>query len=142
MKNEHKLTHCIALLLIFIMTSALAARADTVKGNVADETGEPLIGVTVMVVGTPGGVATDIDGNYAIEVPDIRKGELRFTYVGMEPATVKVNSKTVVNVVMKTIDSSLEELVVVGYGQQKKASVVGAITQTTGEVLEIGRAHV
>lgn len=54
MKNEHKLPHCIALLLIFIMTSALAARADTVKGNVSDETGEPLIGVTVMAVGSKG----------------------------------------------------------------------------------------
>ncbi|MDE6342580.1 MAG: TonB-dependent receptor [Muribaculaceae bacterium] len=136
MKNEHRLLHRIALLLIFIMTSALAARADTVKGNVTDDTGEPLIGVTVMVVGVPGGTVTDLDGNYTINVANPKKAELRFTYVGMENYTVKVNSRSEINVVMKSADSSLEELVVVGYGQQKKASVVGAITQTSGKVLE------
>ena len=136
MKNEHRLLHGIALLLIFIMTSALAARADTVKGTVIDDTGEPLIGVTVMVVGVPGGTVTDLDGNYTIDVPNIKKNELRFTYVGMETLTVRVNSRTTVNVEMKVADSALDELVVVGYGQQKKASVVGAITQTSGKVLE------
>ncbi len=136
MKNEHRLLHSIALLLIFIMTSALAARADTVKGNVTDDTGEPLIGVTVMVVGTAGGTVTDLDGNYTIQVPNPKKDELRFTYVGMETQTIKVNSKATINVVLKSSDSALEELVVVGYGQQKKASVVGAITQTSGKVLE------
>ena len=136
MKNEHRLLHSIALLLIFIMTSALAARADTVKGTVIDDTGEPLIGVTVMVVGMPGGTVTDLDGNYKIDVPNIKRNELKFTYVGMETLTVKVNSRTTVNVEMKTADSTLDELVVVGYGQQKKASVVGAITQTSGKVLE------
>ncbi|MDE6289900.1 MAG: SusC/RagA family TonB-linked outer membrane protein, partial [Muribaculaceae bacterium] len=136
MKNEYRLPHYIALMLIFIMTSALAARADTVKGNVTDDTGEPLIGVTVMVVGTRIGAVTDLDGNYSIDVPNPKKNELKFTYVGMETMTVKVSSKATVNVVMKSADSTLDELVVVGYGQQKKASVVGAITQTTGKVLE------
>ncbi|MDE6697708.1 MAG: TonB-dependent receptor [Muribaculaceae bacterium] len=135
MKNEHRLLHSIALLLIFIMTSALAARADTVKGTVVDDTGEPLIGVTVMVVGVPGGTVTDLDGNYSIDVPNIKKNELRFTYVGMETLTVKVNSRTSINVELKSADSTLDELVVVGYGQQKKASVVGAIVQTSGETL-------
>lgn len=114
MKNEHKLPHCIVLLLVFIMTSALAARADTVKGIVIDETGEPLVGVTVMAVGSKTGVVTDIDGNYAIEVPDMKKGELKFSYVGMQPLTVKVNSRTLINVEMKNLDSNLDELVVVG----------------------------
>ena len=79
MKNDHRLLHCIALLLIFIMTSALGARADTVKGNVTDDTGEPLIGVTVMVVGQKGGTVTDLDGDYSIEVANPGKAELRFT---------------------------------------------------------------
>ncbi|MDE6194317.1 MAG: TonB-dependent receptor [Muribaculaceae bacterium] len=136
MKNDHRLLHCIALLLIFIMTSALGARADTVKGNVTDDTGEPLIGVTVMVVGQKGGTVTDLDGDYSIEVANLGKAELRFTYVGMETLTVKVNSRRQVNVEMKSADSTLDEVVVVGYGQQKKASVVGAITQTSGKTLE------
>lgn len=135
MKNVKKMLRYIALLMTFVMAGGFTAYADIVKGNVIDDTGEPLIGVTVMVVGVPGGVATDIDGNYSINVPDIRKNELRFTYVGMEPLTVKVNSRTLLNVTMKNSDASLDEVVVVGYGQQKKASVVGAIAQTSGATL-------
>ncbi|MDE5839973.1 MAG: carboxypeptidase-like regulatory domain-containing protein, partial [Muribaculaceae bacterium] len=73
-----------------LVTGALSAHADIVKGNVTDESGEPLIGATVMVVGVPGGTATDIDGNYAINVPDIKKNELKFSYVGMDPQVIKV----------------------------------------------------
>lgn len=136
MKNDHRLLHCFALLLIFIMTSALGARADTVKGTVTDDTGEPLIGVTVRVDGTSIGTATDLDGNYSINVPNIKKNHLLFGYVGMADQKIAVNGKTVINVTMKEDAALLDEVVVVGYGQQKKASVVGAITQTSGKVLE------
>lgn len=136
MKNVKKTIHYIALLMAMFLTGALTANAERVRGNVTDDTGEPLIGATVMVVGTTGGTATDIDGNYSIDVPDIKKNELKFSYVGMQPQTVKVNGRKEINVVMKSDATNLEDLVVVGYGQQKKASVVGAITQTTGEVLE------
>ncbi len=135
MKNLNKLSHCIALLLVFILTGAFTARADIVKGNVVDDTGEPLIGVSVMVVGQSRGVSTDIDGNYTIQVPNPKKDELRFSYVGMTPKVEKVNSRTVVNVVLESASEALDEVVVVGYGQQKKASVVGSIVQTTGETL-------
>ncbi|MDE6394016.1 MAG: carboxypeptidase-like regulatory domain-containing protein, partial [Duncaniella sp.] len=136
MKNGKMRPAYIALLLTFFMASALAARADTVKGNVTDDTGEPLIGVSVMLVGTQTGTATDIDGNYTLVVPDAKKGELRFSYVGMETQVVKISSRSVVNVVLKSADNSLDEVVVVGYGQQKKASIVGAIVQASGEVLQ------
>lgn len=109
--------------------------AEIVSGNVIDDSGEPLIGVTVMVVGTTDGTVTDIYGNYQIDVKNIKKSELQFTYVGMTPHLEKINGRSTVNVVMKNDASALEELVVVGYGQQKKASVVGAIAQTTGETL-------
>ncbi|MDE5880561.1 MAG: TonB-dependent receptor [Muribaculaceae bacterium] len=135
MKNVKKTFHYIALLMTMLVTGAFSARADLVKGNVTDQTGEPLIGVTVMVVGVPGGTATDLDGNYKIEVANPKKAELRFTYVGMEPVVEKVGGRSVINVVMKDSGESLDELVVVGYGQQKKASVVGAIAQTSGATL-------
>lgn len=125
--------HC--FLATWLGVGALGANAENVKGNVVDDTGEPLIGVTVMVVGTSGGTVTDIDGNYAIDVPSLKKSELRFTYVGMQPVIEKVNGRTVINITMTSSDKSLEEIVVVGYGQQKKASVVGAIAQTSGETL-------
>lgn len=136
MKNVKKSFHYIALLMAMFVSGAFTASAEMVKGNVTDDTGEPLIGATVMVVGVPGGTATDLDGNYQINVPDIKKNELKFSYVGMQPLTVKVSGRKVVDVVLKTDASNLDEVVVVGYGQQKKASVVGAITQTSGEVLE------
>lgn len=136
MKNVKKTFHYIALLMAMLVTGALTANAEIVRGNVTDDTGEPLIGATVMVVGQSGGTATDIDGNYEINVPDIKKHELKFSYVGMQAQTVKINGRKVVDVVLKTDADLLDEVVVVGYGQQKKASVVGAITQTSGEVLE------
>ncbi|MDE6631729.1 MAG: carboxypeptidase-like regulatory domain-containing protein, partial [Muribaculaceae bacterium] len=101
MKNEHRLLHSIALLLIFIMTSALAARADTVKGTVIDDTGEPLIGVTVRVDGTSIGTATDLDGKYFINVPNPKKNHLVFAYVGMAEQKVDVHGKPVINVTLK-----------------------------------------
>ena len=136
MKNVKKTFHYIALLMVMILSGSFAAWADTVKGNVVDESGEPLIGVTVRVEGTSIGTATDIDGNYSINVPNIKKDHLLFGYVGMADQKIAVEGRKVIDVVMKEDSEILDEVVVVGYGQQKKASVVGAITQTTGEVLE------
>ena len=78
---------------------------------------------------------TDLDGNFTLRLPD-GKGTILVSYVGMKEREVKVSADKHNKVTMEEDDSQLEELVVVGYGQQKKASVVGAITQTTGEVLE------
>ncbi|MCH5237039.1 MAG: TonB-dependent receptor [Muribaculaceae bacterium] len=114
---------------------SLAANAENVKGVVTDEAGDPLIGVTVMVKGVPGGTATDLDGNFTINVPDMKNGVLQFRYVGMKLQEVKVEGRTNINVTMSTDSDVLDEIVVVGYGQQKKASVVGAIAQTSGETL-------
>ena len=102
-----------------------------------DDTGEPLIGATVVVKGKPAmGTATDFDGNYVLQVPDSKKDVLVFSYIGMMPKEVRINGKSVLNVSLDANTAQLDEVVVVGYGQQKKASVVGAITQTSGEVLE------
>ncbi len=136
MKDVKKTFRYIALLVTMLVTGAISARAELVKGNVVDEQGEPLIGVTVRVSGLAGGTVTDIDGNYSIDVPNLKKSDLIFSYVGMTELKEEVKGRTLINVVMKENSDMLDEVVVVGYGQQKKASVVGAITQTTGEVLE------
>ncbi|MDE6856807.1 MAG: carboxypeptidase-like regulatory domain-containing protein, partial [Muribaculaceae bacterium] len=73
MKNVKKPFRCIALLMVMLLAGSISAWADTVKGNVVDESGEPLIGVTVRVDGTSIGTATDMDGNYTINVPNIKK---------------------------------------------------------------------
>ena len=96
-----------------------------VKGTVVDNTGEPLIGVSVQIVGQQGGVVTDIDGHYTIKVN--RGQQLKFSYVGFAEQTLTVQS-SVLNVTMGEDKQTLQEVVVVGYGVQKKESLTGAVT--------------
>ena len=102
-----------------------------VRGVVTDVNGEPLIGASVMVKGTSRGTATDLDGNYTI---DAKKGEvLTFSYVGYIPSEVKVGDDPVINVELQENENNLNEVVVVGYGVQKKKLVTGATFQVKGE---------
>lgn len=135
MENVKKIFRCISFLLLFIAGTA-SVYADTVRGTVVDDTGEPLIGATIALKGGSAATASDIDGNYSLQVPDLKTAVLKVSYVGHLPQEIKVNGRSTVDVTLQTNAEQLEEVVVVGYGQQKKASVVGAITQTTGEVLE------
>lgn len=135
MENVKKIFRCISFLLLFIAGTA-SVYADTVRGTVVDDTGEPLIGATIVLKGGSAATASDIDGNYSLQVPDLKTAVLKVSYVGHLPQEIKVNGRSTVDVTLQTNAEQLEEVVVVGYGQQKKASVVGAITQTTGEVLE------
>ena len=96
-----------------------------VKGTVVDNTGEPLIGVSVQIVGKQGGVVTDIDGNFAIKCE--RGQQLKFSYIGFTDQVQKVNGPAM-KVVMGEDKQTLQEVVVVGYGVQKKESLTGAVT--------------
>lgn len=136
MENVKNLFRCILLLVLFMGLSTAAAFAAVVKGTVTDDTGEPLIGASVVLQGASTGVATDIDGNYTINVPDNNNGVLVFSYVGMLEQKIKIKGRSVIDVRLSENTEALGEVIVVGYGQQKKVSVVGAITQTTGAVLE------
>lgn len=106
------------------------AQSMLVKGTVTSAAdGEPLIGVTVMVKNSNVGTATDIDGNYSIET---QKGAtLVFSYVGMEPREIKVTSSRV-DVALMDDSSTLDDLVVIGYGTQKKKLLTGATSQISG----------
>ena len=129
-----KRTAALCLVGAFCSLNAQAQKIQ-VKGNLVDGTGEPLIGATVKVKGNAGvGAVTDLDGNFSISVPS-ENSTLVFTYVGMKTKEVKVGKKREFKLTLED-DNAIGEVVVVGYGQQKKASVVGAITQTTGKVLE------
>ena len=124
------------LLMLFAFSTMLYAQNGiSVKGTVTDEAAEPMIGATVIVKGQPSlGTVTDIDGNFHLVVPS-EQSVLVISYVGMATKEVRVGKQREFQISLAE-DNQLEEVVVVGYGQQKKASVVGAITQTTGEVLE------
>lgn len=115
----------VSLLLTTLPFAMMAQNSRTVSGNVTDEQGEPLIGVTVMAVGSQQGAVTDFDGNYTITVGAGVK-QLQFSYVGYEKQTVDISSSTH-NIVM-TGDNQLKEVVVIGYGVQKKTDLTGAIS--------------
>ena len=122
-------------LMLLACASAWAQNGISVKGTVVDSNGEALIGASVVIKGnTSVGTVTDFDGNFTFSVPS-ESSIIVVSYVGMNTKEVKVGKQRTFNVTL-TDNTQLSEVVVVGFGQQKKASVVGAITQTTGEVLE------
>ncbi len=136
MKHLTIIKHTVPTLLMLLVPLVMWAQGGIkVSGTVTAEGGDPLIGATVLVKGnTSRGTITDIDGNFQLEVPS-EQSVLVFSYVGMTSKEVRVGKQHNLKVSLEE-ENQLEEVVVVGYGQQKKASVVGAITQTTGEVLE------
>lgn len=127
---------CLSLWLIMLCNLTAFAQSFTVKGKVLDANNEPLIGAAIVLKNqSTVGTVADLDGNFTLEVPD-KNAVLTVSYLGMTPQDVNVNGQSMIVVVLREDSEVLEEVVVVGYGQQKKASVVGAITQTKGEVLE------
>lgn len=124
----------IAMLMLFTL-GAFAQKGITVKGTIVDGSGESLIGATVRIKGdASSGTVSDFDGNFSINVPS-EASVLEFSYVGMVTKSVKVGKQRNLRIELSD-DNALQEVIVVGFGQQKKESVVGAITQTTAKVLE------
>jgi len=122
--------------------AAFPAAAQIVKGVVTDPSGEPLIGATVLEKGSTNGTATDIDGMFQLNLKDARKGILVVSYVGFASQEIPVAGKTDFKIVLQEESEVLNDLVVVGYGQQKKESVVGAISQVnSGDLLETPSAN-
>ena len=113
--------------------TAASQSAGTVKGEVVDETGEPLIGATVMVKGTSTGTSTNLDGQFEIKAAQGSSLEVR--YIGYQPQTVKVTSNNI-KIILKEDNNTLNEVVVVGYGTQKKATMTGAVTAVGGEKMK------
>ncbi len=107
------------------ITSAGRA-AFIVKGRVTDSQGEPLPGVSIRAKNSDTGASSDINGNYIITLPD-GNGVLVFTYIGFSTREVAVNNQAVINVQMAADSRTLEEVVVVGYGTQRKADITGSI---------------
>ena len=126
------------LSVLFLLSFTLAsvyAQDIQVKGTVVSGTDDfPLPGVSVVVKGTTKGVITDIDGNFVISVPS--NAVLSFTYIGFKSQEVPVEGKTTLNVVLNEDTETLEEVVVVGYGVQKKSVVTASIAKVSADDLE------
>ena len=122
---------------LFFFISVLAyAQETTVSGTVTNAgTGEPLVGVNVILKGTSKGVSTDLDGNYTIsQLP--ADAVLSFTFLGFESKEVVVNAQTSINVALTPVTSELDELVIVGYGKKKKRNLTGSIASVGSEEIE------
>lgn len=139
-RKKHILTaiphHAGLLLMLAFLTMGqmLFAQSKKVTGIVKDATGETIIGASILEKGTANGVITDFDGNFTINVSD-DKAILKISFVGYATQDVPVAGKTSLIVVLKEDSELLDEVVVVGYGAQKKESVVGAISQVSSKEL-------
>lgn len=110
----------------------------TVKGRVVDASGEPVIGASVVMKGTTTGTITDMDGNFTL--PNATKGILVVSFIGYKTQEIATDGKAPVNVTLKEDSELLEEVVVVGYGTQKKATLTGAVGMVNGDEVLKGRA--
>ncbi|WP_052332386.1 SusC/RagA family TonB-linked outer membrane protein [Bacteroides neonati] len=104
-----------------------------ITGTVTDEKGEAIIGANVMVKETTTGVITDLDGHFTLEVP--KNSTLQISYIGYTSQELKVMNQSTLNIVLIEDSKSLDEVVVVGYGTQRKGSVATSITSIKGETL-------
>ena len=120
-------------LLLWLMATAGAAVAQnvSVSGTVSDAGGMPLPGVAVMVPGTTTGTVTDYDGKYNISVD--RNGRLLFSFIGFESDTADVAGRTVIDVRLYEEMQNLSDVVVVGYGTQRKKDLTGSITSVSSD---------
>lgn len=120
---------------VFIKRGGVKQQSKKIIGTVVDATGMPVIGANVMVKGTTNGTITDMDGKFSLEVED--GAVLQVSYIGFANQEIKVGNQTSLSIAMKEDAEALDELVVVGYGVQKKANLTGSVsTVKYGQELE------
>ena len=122
------------LALLFVL-ALLAGNisAQTIKGNVTDNTGEPIIGATIMETGTQNGVITDLDGNFTLQ--NVKGKSITISYIGMKTQTVELAGKTEFNIVLEDEASTLNDVVVIGYGTARKKDLTGSVSTVKGQDL-------
>ncbi|MFT3740125.1 MAG: TonB-dependent receptor [Breznakibacter sp.] len=134
MKNRNLLMRPVFVLIMAIFSYGLMAQVKTISGKVSDSANAPLPGVTVIEKGTTNGVITDMEGNYLIKVPN-SDAVLMFSCIGLQSQEVAVGNQTSINVTMRDENIGIDEVVVVGYGTQRKVNLSGAVAAIEGEVI-------
>lgn len=122
--------------LAIAILSVATAYGQTVSGVVSSTDGESLIGATVQEKGTTNGVITDFDGRYEISLTDPNNATLVFSYVGYVEQEIEVNNQSTINVQLSLSSELLDEVIVVGYGTQKKVNLTGAVDVIDGELIQ------
>ena len=115
-----------------VLKNKLLQQERTVTGTITDEEGSAIIGATIVLKETSKGTITDVNGNFSLEIPE---GEqtLIFTYVGMQRQEIRVTNNLRLNVIMESEAEALEEVIVIGYGVQKKVDLTGSVSVISGE---------
>ena len=113
---------------LFFFTTLSSTLAQEVGGTVVDESGVPMIGVSILVKGTTQGTLTDDEGKFSLNVPGI-SDTLRISYLGYETQDVPIAGQSQIEIAMEESVTSLDEVVVVGYGTVKKKDLTGAVAQ-------------
>ncbi|MRX68339.1 TonB-linked outer membrane protein, SusC/RagA family [Flavobacterium resistens] len=141
MKSKKKLLKCLGFLSLMFLFSVGATAQTTVSGVVSDANG-PIPGANVTVKGTKNSVATGFDGNYSIaNVPS--NGVLVFSFLGLKDKEIPVAGKNKINAVLEENQNNLQEVVVIGYGTQRKEAVTGSVSSIKGDVIrEVPAANV
>ncbi|MDE5934405.1 MAG: SusC/RagA family TonB-linked outer membrane protein, partial [Muribaculaceae bacterium] len=121
-------------LLMTLFSLPLSAQTIKITGTVVDSSDEPLTGATVMVKGTQDGASTDFDGKFTLSAPS--DGVLVVSYIGYTTQEVKINGQQTIKVVLSENSTVLDEVVAVGYGQQKKVNMTGAVSSVKVDALE------
>ncbi|MFT7603114.1 MAG: VCBS repeat-containing protein, partial [Saprospiraceae bacterium] len=126
-----------ALLLLFVTMGTFVMSQRTISGTVTDaETGETLIGASVIVQGTFTGAITDIDGKYSLEVPE-GSTALQFSYTGYATTDVEIGASNVIDLAL-TAGTLLDEIVVTGYGTQREKEITSSVVVVTAEDFNMG----
>ena len=126
----------VLIALIFLTTPVLVtAQTKTITGSVKDaETGDPLLGVTIVVKGSTVGAVTDYDGNYTIQAPE--GATLVFSYVGYESREIPLDGRSEIQVTLSPEATKLDEIVVIGYGTSSRKLLTSSVSDVSGEALE------
>ncbi len=135
MKHFKSIEKPLVLLFLFCLIPLGITAQNLVKGLVNDESGEPIIGATIRVVGSQEGCITDLDGKFSVNAAPNAK--LSITYVGYEPQTVNVGGRQNLIITLKTDDRTLSDVVVIGYGTAKRSDISGSVTSVnTSEMMK------
>ena len=120
-----------SVLMSFCMTATVFAQQGAVKGKVVDEQGEPMIGANIVEKGTTNGTITDVDGNYALTVKDLRKSILQISFIGYNTIEESVKGRKTINLKLSSSVVNLGEVVAIGYGTQTRKEITGSVANVS-----------
>ena len=105
--------------------------AQNITGNVTDSSGEPIIGATILETGTSNGTITDLDGNFTLS--NVKGNEITVSYIGMKTQNVNIAGKSTVNIVLEDESTTLNDVVVIGYGTVRKKDLTGSVASISSD---------